>query len=87
MDQLQKLLKAARLEQGTSLEELAATLEIRTQTLRAFEEGGAIEADVLFGLVNLLNIPPELVLPHLDEIGWDIADEKQIEGLVGRSGK
>ena len=85
MDQLRKILKAARIEQAKTVDELAATLEILVQTILDFETGGHIEADVLFGLVNLLNVSPDLVVPHLGQIGWDITDETTIEQLVSKS--
>lgn len=84
MDQLRKLLKTARVEQGASLEDLASTLQVPPEALLALEAGGPIEADVLFGLVNLLNISPETVMPLIGELGWDVSGDSEIESLVGR---
>ena len=82
MDQIRKLLKAARIEQHISLEDLATTLQVTYESLLTFEAGGAIEADVLFGLVNLLNVSPEAVMPYLNDLGWNLASELDIENLV-----
>lgn len=82
MDQLRKLLKAARIERGISIEELGQTLQVSYETLLAFEAGGEIAADSLFGLVNFLNVSPEIVMPYLDDLGWSLASENEIEDLV-----
>jgi transcriptional regulator with XRE-family HTH domain len=76
LDKIRKLLKKARIDQGIAIEQLAETLSCSVDSLVAFETGDlSLEADLIFGLVNALNVSPEVVLPIIREMGFQMDNE------------
>jgi transcriptional regulator with XRE-family HTH domain len=76
LDKINTLLKKARIDQGIAIEQLAEMLSCSVDSLLAFEAGDmSIEADLIFGLVNALNVSPEVVLPIIREMGFQMDNE------------
>jgi|GEM_PF-4897688 len=87
MKQIRALIQSTRLSLSMSLDELARFLDVPVQVLADFESGAAsIEAEVLFGLVNALNIEPEEFLSQLDRDEIDLTCDSAIQLIRSKLG-
>ncbi len=82
MKHIRDLLKTTRLENSTSLADLAKLLDVPVAKLEAFESGASsLEVELLFGLVNALNIDPEDFLNLLSREVIDTTSDSATELL------
>ena len=81
MKQIGEILKAARATKGMTATDLAEAVGIPLEQILSAESGTSIQADVLYSLVNYLNIPPDEVLSYIEARNWSCATDADVEDL------